>query len=384
MDDHKLFDITQNYNDDDSNDTFSENTTDEDDTFTDEEIHQFYVELKEDEEDKEEEENEDEESTASPELSDIIQISEDEIDRYLIEIEEIRLRENDEESEPLLQTSEQCENDINDVLDDLDNILLSQPLSSIEPTTVNIPVTEQSEEPTHLICNKCFNIFFVQYQLDEHMSIHENETENAICMCQRCKLIFNSDEEYLAHNYNCTGTEGVSGEIPTDETGEYGCPSCDNRYSNQFLLGEHFMQSHNDYDELSVLDKKTMIETINGFPGLNLLEKIDMTRYVSFNDFENLSICKICYFDYIIEEMDEMNEMNEDNRNPIILNCCNRMICCNCLIRHLSINNNLVCPYCIRDHCRDDWSYVTFIDEMDVTDRNKWIPWWSKHLDIFY
>ena len=322
----KLFDITQEYSDED-----------EDDTFTDEEeVNQLYIELKEESEETEK-----------------ISNSEDEINQYLIELEDIR------------QSITSRDQEINNICNDLDNILLTQHLP--------IPLIPLPDPSIIISCNQCYKIFDMQYQLTEHMSIHENEIENNVCICPRCRNVFNSDEEYLAHNYNCNSSS--INDIPTNENGEYKCPSCDNRYSNQFYLGEHFIESHNEYDMLSVLDKKT----INGFPGLELLEKIEMIRYVTFD--EEYDICKICYFDYIID--DEMDEMAEDNRNPLLLKCCKKLICYNCLIHHLSINNNLICPYCIKDHCRDDWKYVTFIDEVCYTERARWIPWWSEHLDIF-
>ena len=147
--------------------------------------------------------------------------------------------------------------------------------------------------------------------------------------------------------------------------------------ANQFYLGEHFIESHNDYTELTELDKRAIA---TGFPGLELLEKIGMIRYVRLE--EDTDTCKICYFDYIIDE--EMDELDEENRSPLMLLCCNKMICCSCITQQLSTTNNLTCPFCIKDHTRDDWDYVTYIDEVKITDRAKWIPWWEEHLEIFY
>ena len=33
---------------------------------------------------------------------------------------------------------------------------------------------------------------------------------------------------------------------------------------------------------------------------------------------------------------------------------------------------------------RDDLDYITVIVQSNSTDREKWLPWWNKHVEIFY
>lgn len=391
MADNKLFDIAKEYSDTD--DTFTDETIAPNDINTD-----GYKLL-------EDEYAEDDDFTDEEEVI----VTDDEINGCLAEIDVIRQEVDNNRNE-----YRQLRNNIQYTIDELEHLLADHDtdnryepppprvqLPEIIPqviTPIPIPIVEIRRRPVRrtaisitmealpnlpslpplnsYICNKCYAAFALQYQLNEHMIIHENDIANNVCICNRCRQVFNSDEDYLAHNRNCIGNTN-NAQIPTDENGEYPCPACNNRYANQFYLGEHFIESHNDYTELTELDKRAIA---TGFPGLELLEKIGMIRYVRLE--EETDTCKICYFDYIIDE--EMDELDEENRSPLMLLCCNKMICCSCITQQLGTTNNLICPFCIKDHTRDDWDYVTYIDEVKITDRAKWIPWWEEHLEIFY
>ncbi len=259
--------------------------------------------------------------------------------------------------------SKMSNNEIKNAIDELDNIIGE--------------IKSRKEETNNhkFVCHKCAKSFSAQYLLDEHKSIHDNEIENIVCICKRCGGIYNSDMDYLNHKSECNGVNNTI--IPTDENGKYPCPACGNKYSNAFYLGEHFIANHAEYDDMRVLDEKH-IEGPLGFPGFELLRMIGMIDNLTDVSGE----CKICYFDFEFDIFVE--EMSEDNKNPLILNCCQRPICCSCLLNHISINNNIICPFCMKDHTRNDLDYIKYIIESNVTNREKWIEWWTRHLEIFY
>lgn len=286
--------------------------------------------------------------------------------------------DTDEEVIDIFEDNENNENIIDKCFQELKIVLppINKSIIDLEEASRELDKLLEGCMPINndeLTCNKCFKSFSAKYQLEEHIFLHDNETENKVCICKRCKLIFNSDEEYLSHNYHCSGTLSNT-DLPTDEQGKHICPICNKKYSNQFYLGEHFIDGHNDYNELLVLDEKSMLEELNGFPGFDILEKINMIQYITLNKLDH---CHICFFDY------DNDDNNSDCRKPLLLNCCGRSICYSCLMHQLSINNNVICPFCLKDHTRNDLDYIVEIIEIEKTEREKWIPWWENHLDIF-
>ena len=239
-------------------------------------------------------------------------------------------------------------------------------------------------------CSQCKMVFRNEDNYNEHRRKHLNEIENTICFCNKCGILCANDDEYFAHKKKCENkTENKithADIIPTDPIGKYACPLCDNKYSNAFILGEHFITSHNDYSVLCDLDKRIH----NGFPGFNLLYRINMIKQLS--EKKSLDIitkrCEICCIDFSydsneIQKSKLSDDILMDNRNPLVLTCCKFIICHDCLMKHVSINDTLICPYCKKDHTRNDLEYVIYIDIVNDTDRTKWIPWWENHLDIF-
>lgn len=61
--------------------------------------------------------------------------------------------------------------------------------------------------------------------------------------------------------------------IQNDPNGKYECPICQQKFSNSFILGEHFLNDHNDYNVLCSLDTNKIR---NGFPGFDILQRINM------------------------------------------------------------------------------------------------------------
>lgn len=251
------------------------------------------------------------------------------------------------------------------------------------------------------------------------------------CRCFKCNSVFRNDSDYEDHSCGDSSSDSDTDTeimIPTSEDGEYICPICENRYITGNLLGEHFILNHNDYSELSRLDE---LQVSTGFPGFALLEYIGMIQKIELSNYLN-NTCPICYGifkdsepdydEYSDEYMDieyaninkirgyysdsesilrnrrpcivaselsdhriicAYNKLRRIRRLPVSITCCNSIICYSCLESHLTITNNIMCPFCRKDHTVEDKEYIVEIVCSDTTDREKWIPWWLKHLDIF-
>jgi len=270
------------------------------------------------------------------------------------------------------------DNDINDftinVYHDMSKYEIYQPDEDTNDSTYSfIPKVKPN---IVYYCSKCKHMFRDESQFNEHVMNHS--VGNSACFCRTCNLVFDNDIEYYEHANACQGEISNKDEdnIPEDPNGEYECPTCHKKYNNQFFVGEHFIKAHNDYSVFCDLDKVDH----NGFPGFDILKKIDMIEDI--NNKEN-EICDICCFNFEDNIFINDNEINEDDRSSVILKCCERLICRDCLMHHIIESDSIVCPFCRKDHTRTDWDYVIFVEPMDTTDREKWLPWWEEHIDIF-
>lgn len=225
-------------------------------------------------------------------------------------------------------------------------------------------------------CSKCKLMYRDEKEFQDHIMNHS--TGNSACYCKTCNSVFENDIEYYDHVGSCQGDNINKDEdnIPEDPNGEYECPTCHKKYNNQFFVGEHFIKSHNDYSVFCELDH---IEH-NGFPGFEILKKIDMIE--DTNNKEN-EICEICFFNFEDNIFIDDNEIKEDDRSSVMMKCCGFLICRDCIMHHIIESDSIICPFCRKDHTRTDWDYVIFIEPIDKTDREKWLPWWEDHIEIF-
>lgn len=210
-------------------------------------------------------------------------------------------------------------------------------------------------------CPYCEQTFISPKEYDTHIIDNHTYYEDNIQICEKCNMIFENNDTYNGHLNDCDSNNLIP--IPTDPNGQYICPTCGNKYVNAFFLGEHFTVEHNDYDIMRKLDNKLP----SGFPGFKILKKINMiniTKMIS-------DICDICKFDF------------DKHKIPLKLTCCNHLICKDCLSSHISISDSLICPYCVKDHTYIKLDYITFIKETNITDKEKWIPWWENHMELF-
>lgn len=233
----------------------------------------------------------------------------------------------------------------------------------------------------------------------EHHDKHINENENSACICNKCGDIFENDDAYDKHKFRCKliklkkkkiteennsedklEDEKNDNQIQIVNIGKYECPVCHLKFSNSFVLGEHFILDHNDYDTLCSLD----VRNHNGFPGFNILEKIMMINFLLDESILDQEYCDICTFDYNLNLNEPRTEqIIDNNRTPLIMNCCQMNICCDCLMNHIIETDSIHCPFCRKDHTRGDWEYIIFIEETNKTNREIWEAWWTNHLEIF-
>jgi len=284
------------------------------------------------------------------------------------------------------------------------------------------------------MCNECNIIFPSGYALNDHNTYTHPApgfiANRGHCRCVKCNLFFETEYKYRSHK--CSGVPSDVDNIPTNPDGEFFCPSCGNRYTTPNLLGEHFINSHNSYDDIMALDLQSEVK---GFPGFELLEIIGMIDEIDpYQDIKYGRKCPICFRMYKLKESpyeqgtledidqaysDSELEVNRDtlldhcksiyiNRKkrkiklrdirliewynkdaqreklPVEMTCCNQRLCYDCLEQYLTINNFVICPFCNKDHTREDWDYVTICEIDDNIDSSKWQTWWTNHLHIFY
>jgi uncharacterized C2H2 Zn-finger protein len=198
--------------------------------------------------------------------------------------------------------------------------------------------------------------------------------KNEKCICRKCNKVFNNDKDYIGH----VCSNNLSDGIPIDVGGPIVCQICENKYADEFLLGEHFTISHNDYENMEKLDEKMM----HGFPGFKILKYIKVIKGLSTRRkhmfMENNEKCGICDIEYYGNDID-----SDIDTSPIKMTCCKNFICKNCVKSYMSISDSLLCPYCLFDHTQTNKTFIIFIDMCETIDKKRWIDWWHRHIDIF-
>ena len=99
----------------------------------------------------------------------------------------------------------------------------------------------------------------------------------------------------------------------------------------------------------------------------------DMTKNKQIDYISKKRKCDICSYKYSIVDKDSQ---------PVMLTCCNYILCYKCLRTYISTNDTVICLYCRYDHVVDD-DYLIQYEMSDTVDMEKWIPWWENHMDIF-
>lgn len=267
--------------------------------------------------------------------------------------------------------------------------------------------------------------------------------------CPDCNVVLSSETSLNIHyaNTHIHINYQNHNQIPTNPFGKFMCPKCPNRYTSEEYLGEHFINEHNDYDELNELDNKK--NEMLGFPGFDILEFMNVIKRIPDNQYIKKQKCSICYRNFKFEETeyeldnsplidgymsdDQLYKTKKVNINydyemkPIIKNkktnhvrkvdnnnnnffverdfsndlynsietrkdkvlpmktcCCNVKICEYCAEKHFKHNGRIECPFCYKDFEESKSDYIVFeIIPSDETDFDKWRNWRERHLNDF-
>jgi hypothetical protein len=169
--------------------------------------------------------------------------------------------------------------------------------------------------------------------------------------------------------------------IPSHPYGHYECPICNKKYISANYLGEHFTISHNDYEQQSNLDVKPN----DGFPGHEILEAIGMYDNVSKTNIaqiiESEKECQVCCRKF--NNLDYIQETNKDTETysvfPVLLKCCNEIVCKECIRLYLSVHHDMTCLLCYFNHTVKDKKYITIYENSDTCNKWLWIEWRFRH-----
>jgi hypothetical protein len=233
------------------------------------------------------------------------------------------------------------------------------------------------------ICNVCA----AEFQSQDALTNHKNTSHNfrprrqpvyrfaVLNMNQHAALDMNQFLTSLVENIDAT----ISMQI--DRTNQYQCPVCSRGFRTQLNLGAHFLSRHNDYAELSSLDKRQN----DGFPGFEVLQKIKMMRFIIEGEVIESNTCVLCCFEYDhcirgLTDCDLMKPLNDKFKHynddmkliymtkieksykyPLELLCCNNHICSECLKKHINESfGDPKCPFCRKSHTQTDKRFIIF------------------------
>lgn len=224
-------------------------------------------------------------------------------------------------------------------------------------------------------------------------------------------------------------TQPSNGQISRYATtnGRHICPICSQKFRTQYYLGEHFTEDHQSYEMQINLDD---MAPKNSFPGFETLEIINMIYVLRTNKEIKKFLgtkCDICYLDYAIynpnrlgEDLDKINNQEirnkksllkktnkndtgyysdseiinkeikkttglnniskySDNNYPVMMMCCGKYVCQNCVKANCEKQNNIVCMFCKVDHSLRCEKFIESIYPMEGYHNKSWTNWWKKN-----
>lgn len=199
------------------------------------------------------------------------------------------------------------------------------------------------------------------------------------------------------------------------QDGTFECPICELKFNSPYHLGEHFSYAHQSYEMQKILDTKTSIY----FPGYDMLHMINMIDFLDNDQLKKIihESCPICCSEYttsIISRTRSCTQFDRlhmhkspdktsyqkiediikktyadteislfDHHYPLLMTCCKKYICHSCIKSHIMATYNITCPFCTKDHTREDMTYVTEL-KPGMFNKSTWQTWWSKHIDILF
>jgi hypothetical protein len=238
----------------------------------------------------------------------------------------------------------------------------------------NIPTSEFGQN----ICPICDNKYLTQEMLGEHF-INDHNDYNELCNLDKNNSIgypgFNI-LEYIGM-VSQLSEKNIIKLINKQET----CNICYSQYkiiekSYNNLLKNIYKLNNNGYNSDSEI-----LDIRNKF----LLKKKNInnkTLYITKNIFNNRKIgieSRIITHHKLLEII---NKYKDIEFKPIKINCCNTTLCKKCFEEYIKISNKLICPFCKYDHTVKE-KYIYYYKDLDICNKDIWIEWWKKHLDIF-
>ena len=246
-----------------------------------------------------------------------------------------------------------------------------------------------------MFCDNCNMEFYDEFELNNHINTVHNNNENELTEYSYSIDIFEDDPN--DPNYDMNSYDNYDPYYERDSTDIYCCKKCFYNTNCKYTLINHYSYKH--VEELLNPDKQ-LISSVS-FPGFELLLNLGIIKYLSWNTFRNNkkydTDCSICLDEFsnfhnpITDDIYDYNSnsivnfnynthnihiINNDKlsnnkfsykkifncdlqnintekfitktiKKPIILNCCNNIICDSCIINHInSHNGSIICPFC--------------------------------------
>jgi len=108
-------------------------------------------------------------------------------------------------------------------------------------------------------------------------------------------------------------------------------------------------------------------------PNKNKRTKCDIDIYYK-NDI-NITIPEL--YDCIVKN-------SPFKRKSVELLCCNTIVCEECLENNIKSKNDIICPFCRRDHNQRDQDYIVYYN-ISKFNKSAWEKWWENHqYEIFF
>lgn len=233
------------------------------------------------------------------------------------------------------------------------------------------------------MCAHCNREFYSEYALQNHIDTSHADVSDAVAYDDNDEDGDEDDDEDDDddYNYNYNGNdEGYDWGRRNVVEYQFSCPICNMGFDDQLSLGNHFIATHEDYNDLIKLDHVKS----DGFPGFDVLMKINMIKFIINNTTDNT--CVICCDEYdhsmysksdidinLLERHKKFKKFCDDTKliymksigkqhmYPIELKCCGAILCSKCLKNHISSKRGEpLCPFCKKNHSQYDKYYVVY------------------------
>jgi len=251
------------------------------------------------------------------------------------------------------------------------------------------------------ICSDCNENISCESAVWNHVIGHFNFKQNIIVdlvTCMICEDKFESSEQLnvhmnnthiqinnIYHNQNNDHDDSDDDDDDNDVKGDrHQCRFCDLIFDTPNSRDRHIYNNHMNYNDLLALDKRH--ESSDAFPGYDILIHMKMIQYIEKKTGMDKKIkeCCLCYEQYNgftitkskctldipeknkkkIFRCDQMIGMHSEYHQkkivPIEMKCCKADMCTGCLRNHINTKQNIICPFCNKNHTQYDKRFIIF------------------------